>query len=140
MALRSALPLRLMTKNFVKQQQYSSRRLFDIIAPVGAKVFKGWGGRTRDEVKDMFEEWMIEHNKVYKSLAEKEKRFEIFRNTLKIVENHNSTGSPVYKLGLNMMSDLTLEEAKRNYCGIIPRHRRGGPSPLIGSAVPLSLV
>ncbi|KAK1427651.1 hypothetical protein QVD17_16342 [Tagetes erecta] len=39
--------------------------------------------RIDKEVESMFESWMVEFEKVYKSIEEKEKRFAVFRDTLR---------------------------------------------------------
>ncbi|KAI3785269.1 hypothetical protein L1987_44385 [Smallanthus sonchifolius] len=51
--------------------------------------------------------------------SKKEKWFAIFEDNLTIIEQHNSTSDPCYKLGLNEFSDLAYEEFKSMYlCGV----------------------
>ncbi|KAJ0604112.1 putative actinidain [Helianthus annuus] len=103
-----SLPLRL--TNFMTKQ------LRPIIQ---SKGFNSSGGHTTDEVKAMFEAWMVEHKRVYNTLAEKEKRFQNFKDNLKDIEKHNSTGNSTYRLGLTKFSDMTHEEFGRMYGGRI---------------------
>ncbi|KAI3762781.1 hypothetical protein L1987_53222 [Smallanthus sonchifolius] len=94
-------------------------------------VFKGvpCSMRTEEEVKAMFSEWAMEHGKSYNSLSEKNKRFENFRNFLRSVDLHNSTGDPSSQAGLQYFSDLTFEEIKARCCGgIVNRSHPGGIS------------
>lgn len=62
-----------------------------------------------DEVRGMFEAWMIKYKKSYNSLAEKEKRFKIFKDHHRDIEEKNLTRTH-WKEGLNEFSDLTYQE------------------------------
>ena len=64
----------------------------------------------------MYETWLVKHGKAYNALGEKEKRFEIFKDNLKFIEEHNSANR-TYKVGLNRFADLTNEEYKAMYLG-----------------------
>lgn len=64
----------------------------------------------------MYEEWLVKHGKVYNALGEKDKRFEIFKDNLKFIDNHNSLNT-TYKLGLNRFADLTNEEYRAKFLG-----------------------
>lgn len=66
---------------------------------------------TYDEVKAMFEKWAIE----YGTPEEKQKRYEIFKGTVRFIDLHNTTGDPSWGSGLNGYSDRALEEC----CGRI---------------------
>ncbi|XP_040865270.1 probable cysteine protease RD21B [Glycine max] len=70
--------------------------------------------RTDDEVMSMFEEWLVKHDKVYNALGEKEKRFQIFKNNLRFIDERNSLNR-TYKLGLNVFADLTNAEYRAMY-------------------------
>ncbi|RWR78097.1 cysteine proteinase RD21a-like protein [Cinnamomum micranthum f. kanehirae] len=67
----------------------------------------------------MFEQWVIQHNRMYRSMAEKEKRFLIFYSNVLKIEAHNGCYS--YTLGLNEFSDLTEAEFRRKHVGVIIR-------------------
>ncbi|XP_058070087.1 cysteine proteinase mucunain-like [Magnolia sinica] len=74
------------------------------------------GGRSDDEVMGLYEEWLAKHGKSYNALGEKEKRFEIFRDNLLFINEHNA-GNHTYTLGLNKFADLTNEEFRSLYLG-----------------------
>jgi len=49
-------------------------------------------------------------------LGEKEKRFQIFKDNFRFIDEHNA-GNHTYKLGLNRFADLTNEEYRSKYLG-----------------------
>ncbi|KAF5817528.1 putative actinidain [Helianthus annuus] len=69
---------------------------------------------TNDEANDMFMSWLVKHGKIYDTVEEKGKRFQIFKDNLEYIEQHNSGGHS-YKLGLNKFADLSLEEYRLLY-------------------------
>nr|ABQ10197.1 actinidin Act4a [Actinidia eriantha] len=76
-----------------------------------------WEQRTNDEVIAMFESWLVEYGKSYNALGEKERRFEIFKDNLRFVDEHNADVNRSYKVGLNQFSDLTDAEYSSIYLG-----------------------
>ncbi|KAK6159315.1 hypothetical protein DH2020_006629 [Rehmannia glutinosa] len=56
------------------------------------------------------------HGKAYNAIGEKERRFEIFKDNLKFIDEHNSVDRP-YKLGPNRFADLTNEEYRSMFVG-----------------------
>ncbi|XLU18720.1 hypothetical protein S245_054786, partial [Arachis hypogaea] len=50
-----------------------------------------------------------------------ERRFEIFKDNLQFIHEHNSTGNKPYKLVLNKFADFTNEEYRARYLGTKPR-------------------
>lgn len=64
----------------------------------------------------MYEMWLVKHGKAYNGLGEKERRFEIFKDNLKFIDEHNSVDR-TYKLGLNRFADLTNAEYRSTYLG-----------------------
>ncbi|MED6126129.1 hypothetical protein PIB30_075358 [Stylosanthes scabra] len=75
--------------------------------------------RTNDEVMTMYEEWLVKHQKVYNGLGEKDKRFQVFKDNLAFIDEHNNNAqnNNTYKLGLNRFADLTNEEYRAMYLG-----------------------
>lgn len=64
-----------------------------------------------DKAEALFEEYIQNFNKEYKDEEEKQNRFEIFKSTLKKINEHNSQNLS-YTLGLNQFADRTAEELK----------------------------
>ncbi|CAI0422820.1 unnamed protein product [Linum tenue] len=58
------------------------------------------------------QQWMNQHGIVYKTAAEKQTRFNIFKNNVEYIESFNSAGTKPYKLALNQFADQTVEEFK----------------------------
>ncbi|XP_038711432.1 senescence-specific cysteine protease SAG39-like [Tripterygium wilfordii] len=78
-------------------------------------VFCAAQGLSRTLNDDAFlaekhEQWMSQYGRTYKDIAEKEKRFNIFKENLKYIENFNKAGNKTYKLSANKFADLTHEE------------------------------
>ena len=65
------------------------------------------------------EQWMSQHGRVYGDSAEKERRFQIFKANVELIESFNA-GNSKYKLGVNQFADLTNEEFKAMVNGIKP--------------------
>lgn len=66
-------------------------------------------GRIEKERRAMYEFWLVKYGKAYNSLGEKEKRFEIFKDNLRFVDEHIKQNR-TYKVGLNRFADLSREE------------------------------
>uniref|UniRef100_A0A7C8ZKQ6 Phospholipase A(2) n=2 Tax=Opuntia streptacantha TaxID=393608 RepID=A0A7C8ZKQ6_OPUST len=84
-------------------------------------------GRTDAEVMALYEAWLVKHGKKYHGLGgEKEHRFNIFKDNLRYIDEHNSQNRS-YKLGLNRFADLTNEEFRSRYLGtkLDPKRRLG---------------
>ncbi|KAH9692375.1 cysteine proteinase RD21A [Citrus sinensis] len=102
--------------------------------------------RTDDEVMGMFEAWFVKHGKAYNALGEKEKRFEIFKDNLRFIDEHNSENR-TYKVGLNRFADLTNEEYRSMYLGArfgakrtsLKSKRSDRYLPRVGEALPDSV-
>ncbi|WCJ17751.1 Granulin repeat cysteine protease family protein [Euphorbia peplus] len=73
--------------------------------------------RSEAQIRRMYEMWLIKHQKNYNGLGEKETRFEIFKDNLRFVDEHNGLGLS-YKVGLNRFADLTNEEYKSMFLGV----------------------
>lgn len=73
-------------------------------------------GRTDGELRAMYEAWLVKHGKACNGLGEKEKRFDIFKDNLRFIDEHNAQNLS-FKLGLNRFADLTNEEYRSKYLG-----------------------
>ncbi|KAK9050202.1 hypothetical protein SSX86_030828 [Deinandra increscens subsp. villosa] len=58
----------------------------------------------------MYESFLVEHEKFDYTPEEKKKRFEIFKNSVRFIDRHNSTAPAWNKLGLNSTADRMKEE------------------------------
>ncbi|XP_020215772.1 senescence-specific cysteine protease SAG39 [Cajanus cajan] len=58
------------------------------------------------------EKWMAQYGKVYKDAAEKDKRFQIFKNNVHFIESFNEAGDKPFNLSINKFADLHNEEFK----------------------------
>ncbi|KAG2397054.1 hypothetical protein LR48_Vigan08g086400 [Vigna angularis] len=63
-------------------------------------------------LREGHEQWMVRYGRVYEDAAEKEKRFQIFKDNVEFIESSNAAGNKPYQLGVNHFADLTLEEFK----------------------------
>ncbi|XP_057541849.1 cysteine proteinase COT44-like [Amaranthus tricolor] len=71
--------------------------------------------RTNAEVMGIYQKWLAHHGKARNALPD-QKRFEIFKDNLRFIDEHNSVDRP-YKLGLNKFADLSNEEYKEKFLG-----------------------
>ncbi|XP_039145600.1 cysteine protease XCP1-like [Dioscorea cayenensis subsp. rotundata] len=85
--------------------------------------------KTEDRSIDLFESWLAKHGKSYASFEEKWRRFEVFLDNLKHINERNKQISS-YFLGLNEFADMTHEEFKAKYLGLnrpqLPARTRDG--------------
>ncbi|KAK7262620.1 hypothetical protein RJT34_30195 [Clitoria ternatea] len=58
------------------------------------------------------EKWMVQYGKIYKDAAEKEKRFQIFKNNVEFIESFNAVGDKPFNLSINQFADLHNDEFK----------------------------
>ncbi|KAF7822925.1 senescence-specific cysteine protease SAG39-like [Senna tora] len=74
--------------------------------------------RTLQDVsmQERHEQWMARYDIVYKDSQEKERRFNIFKDNVKYIDDFNNAATKPYKLAVNKFADLTNEEftASRN--------------------------
>jgi len=84
--------------------------------------------RSEAEIRHLYEQWLATHGKQYNALGEKDRRFEIFKDNLRFVDEHNAAadgGEHSFRLGMNKFADLTNEEYRSRYLGVKP----GGERP-----------
>jgi hypothetical protein len=68
-------------------------------------------------LQERHEQWMAEHGKVYEDAIEKENRFMIFKDNVEFIESFNAANNKPYKLSVNHLADMTLEEFKASRNG-----------------------
>uniref|UniRef100_A0A1D1XSM8 Actinidain n=1 Tax=Anthurium amnicola TaxID=1678845 RepID=A0A1D1XSM8_9ARAE len=72
--------------------------------------------RSEEEMRWLHEEWSVRFDKSYGELKEKERRFEIFKDNLRFIDEHNHPrNNHTYTVGLNDLADLTHEEYQAKY-------------------------
>ncbi|KAG7559589.1 Papain-like cysteine peptidase superfamily [Arabidopsis thaliana x Arabidopsis arenosa] len=69
------------------------------------------------EARKMYERWLLDNEKNYNGPGEKERRFMVFKDNLKLIETHNLVSNRTYELGLNQFADLTDDEYQSIYLG-----------------------
>ncbi|GAA0145253.1 cysteine protease [Lithospermum erythrorhizon] len=74
-------------------------------------------GRSDEEVRGLYEWWLATHGKTCNDLNEKEIKFDVFKDNLKFIDEHNSEDR-TYKVGLTQFADLTHEEYKSKVLGM----------------------
>ncbi|CAE5959534.1 unnamed protein product [Arabidopsis arenosa] len=76
------------------------------------------GGRSDAEVMSIYETWLVKHGKGQNqnSLVEKDRRFEIFKDNLRFIDDHNEKNLS-YRLGLTRFADLTNDEYRSKFLG-----------------------
>jgi xylem cysteine proteinase len=75
---------------------------------------------SEEQLLNLFESWLHKHEKSYESILEMHHRFTIFKDNLRYINSHNMQQNTSYWLGLNNLADLTYEEFKARYFGIVP--------------------
>jgi xylem cysteine proteinase len=85
---------------------------------------------SHDRLIKLFEEWVAKYRKAYASFEEKLKRFEVFKENVKHIDEINREVSS-YWLGLNEFADLTHDEFKAAYLGL--SHQRPSRTSSSGS-------
>ncbi|KAJ4700527.1 Cysteine Protease [Melia azedarach] len=75
--------------------------------------------RTLNEasVDEKFEQWIAQHGRTYEDGLEKDRRFNIFKDNLALVEQVNNAGNRFFKLAMNKFADLTPEEFIASHTG-----------------------
>ncbi|XP_047326917.1 cysteine protease XCP1-like, partial [Impatiens glandulifera] len=73
---------------------------------------------SQERLVQLFESWMDKHVKRYPTVEEKLRRFELFVENLKHIDDRNKKIDN-YWLGLNEFSDLSHDEFKKMYLGLV---------------------
>ncbi|KAF8762798.1 hypothetical protein HU200_009108 [Digitaria exilis] len=86
-----------------------------------------YGERSEEETRRMYAEWMATHGRTYNALGEEERRYEVFKDNLRYIDEHNAAanaGLHSFRLGLNRFADLTNEEYRATYLGVRNKPQR----------------
>lgn len=70
----------------------------------------------------------MKHGKAYNAIGEKDRRFEVFKDNLRFIDEHNynAANRGTYKLGLTRFADLTNDEYRALYLGARVGGKRRG--------------
>jgi hypothetical protein len=86
-----------------------------------------------------FDRWMIKHGRAYTDAGEKQRRFDVYRKNVELIEEFNS-GSNSYTLTDNKFADLTNEEFRAKVLGLGAPGRTGRHAPRREELVPVSFL
>lgn len=79
-----------------------------------------------DPMLERFEQWMGRHGRLYADAGEKQRRLEVYRRNVELVERFNSMSNVGYRLVDNKFADLTNEEFRAKMLGFGRPHGRTG--------------
>jgi C1A family cysteine protease len=86
-----------------------------IIVAFGASMISSADILNRRDEWSEFTEFLKKFEKKYESLEALEKRFDIFRENVKAIFEHNALPHKNFTMGINQFTDLTPEEFKADY-------------------------
>lgn len=66
-----------------------------------------------ENLKQLFDNFKLKHNKKYLTMEEETNRYEIFIQTLKVIDERNKLDSGVH--GITQFADMTQEEFESTY-------------------------
>ncbi|XP_047052647.1 zingipain-2-like [Lolium rigidum] len=81
-----------------------------------------------------FDRWMTKHGRAYTDAGEKQRRFEVYRKNVELIEEFNS-GSNSFTLTDTKFADLTNEEFRAKVLGLGVPGRTGRQAPRIEEVV-----
>jgi hypothetical protein len=91
------------------------------LTSAGNMLIASYQEKSEEEARRMYTEWMAEHGKIYNAIGEEERRFAVFRDNLRHIDEHNvaaDAGVHSFRLGLNRFADITNEEYRSTYLGV----------------------
>lgn len=88
--------------------------------------------KLAQDIKDemLFEDFIIKFNKTFSSTNEKQNRFQIFKQNLKIINELQTFEQGTAEYGVTMFADLTPKEFKTRYLGFRPELKQENEIPL----------
>lgn len=76
---------------------------------------------TQTQLRDKFDEYVATYSKSYTDAKEFEHRLNVFKDNLSKITQHNlKNESHGYTLAINKFGDLTLDEFRDQYLGLLP--------------------
>ena len=76
---------------------------------------------THQEIRSKFDEYVAMYSKSYTDVDEFEYRMNVFQDNLRKITLHNTQSETLgYTLGINKFGDLTLDEFRDQYLGLLP--------------------
>jgi len=94
-----------------------------LVALAATGGFEAWRrAGVAAKYRQAFERFQQEHGRVYRSIEEREARFNIFKANLDYIESENAKGHS-YSLGVTPFADQTADEVKETFLGL------SGPAP-----------
>ncbi|KAL3576180.1 hypothetical protein D5086_021463 [Populus alba] len=94
-----------------------NKLIFAVLLLLGLWTSHVWSPSLYEaSMMERHETWMALYGRVYNDHVEKERRLNIFKNNVELIESFNKVGKKPYKLSVNEFADLTNEEfrASRN--------------------------
>ncbi|KAJ4827930.1 hypothetical protein Tsubulata_132090 [Turnera subulata] len=89
-----------------------------LLLVVGLCASQAWSrSLSAASMNERHEMWMAKYGRVYKDTAEKERRFNTFKENVEYIESFNRAGIKPYKLDVNEFADLTNEEFQESRNG-----------------------
>ncbi|KAL7306711.1 hypothetical protein TKK_0001381 [Trichogramma kaykai] len=84
----------------------------------------------------LFSEFVSKYNKTYETENEKDRRFEIFRKNLDVIEELQRNEQGTGRYGVTRFADLTKDEFRSRYLGLNPALRSENDIPLPKAEIP----
>uniref|UniRef100_A0A453L6F7 Uncharacterized protein n=2 Tax=Triticinae TaxID=1648030 RepID=A0A453L6F7_AEGTS len=91
-----------------------------------------------DPMVRRFERWMGRHGRAYTDAGEKQRRLEVYRKNVELIEEFNSGGRS-YTLTDNKFADLTNEEFRAKVLGLGAPGRAGRRAPRTENFAPVTM-
>ncbi|CAA6669852.1 unnamed protein product [Spirodela intermedia] len=89
---------------------------FESEADIYTSVDHNESQRSMEEIRWLFEDWAVRYDKYYNEIIEKEHRFQVFKENLRFIEEHNHIqNNHSYIVDLNHFADLRSEEFRNIY-------------------------
>lgn len=88
-----------------------------VMNPANATSSRDDSHLTDEKIQQLFEKFQIDFDKTYADAAEKQSRFQIFRENVIYIHRHNQQPHQSYRLGINEFADQKPAEIQQNRYG-----------------------